>query len=47
VPLDAAWKLTVAWYGDRLSPDWAPQPIDHHQRLLEEAGLVDAFWQLS
>jgi hypothetical protein len=36
----------VARYGERLSADWAPQPLAHHQRLLHDAGLTAPFWQL-
>lgn len=41
------WPLTQAWYGDRLDPDFAPKSLEHHQRLLTEAGLISRFWQLA
>ena len=40
------WPLTLAWYGDRLSPDWRPPTVDRLQLLLTAAGLTDPFWQL-
>lgn len=40
------WPLSQGWYGDRLSPGYAPKSIDALQQLLTDAGLTSAFWQL-
>jgi hypothetical protein len=38
--------LARAWYGDRMDPDWRPRTRDESQRLLADAGLTGAFWEL-
>ena len=41
------WPLTLAWYGDRLDPDYRPAPVEQLQRLLAVVGLSSPFWQLT
>ena len=38
--------LAVAWWHDRLSPDWRPHPRDQNQAILDRLGLTREFWQL-
>lgn len=40
------WRLALPWYGDRLDPDYVPQPPAHRQRLLDDLGLDGDFWRL-
>ena len=41
------WELAVAWWGDRLSPDWRPHTREQNQAILESLGLTGAFWRLA
>ena len=45
-PVMVMWELTLGWYGDRLDPDWSPPAVEHLQRLLDQVGLTEPFWQL-
>jgi hypothetical protein len=40
------WSLAVAWYGDRLDPEWQPRTRDESQRVLADVGLDGEFWEL-
>lgn len=40
------WRLTRAWYHDRLDPTFLPAAIGDLQRFLADAELTDPFWQL-
>lgn len=40
------WPLTVAWYADRLDPDFKPRPPHDYQQVLSSVGLHGDFWQL-
>lgn len=40
------WDLALAWYGDRVAPDFQPHTRACNQTLLTERGLVGAFWRL-
>ena len=44
--LDQGWRLSQAWYGDRLSPDWRPKTVDEAQALFAKIGLRGPFWRL-
>ena len=46
VPVLTLWQLAQPWYGDRLEPDWTPQPTSVRQRLLDDVGLASPFWRL-
>jgi hypothetical protein len=44
VTLDQLWKLSVAWYDNRLSPDARrPQP-DEIRGIFAGIGLTGPFW---
>ncbi len=40
------WGLAVAWYGNRMAPDWRRGTPDQGQRVFEALGLTGPFWQL-
>ncbi|HSS80891.1 MAG TPA: hypothetical protein VLK24_06805 [Gaiellaceae bacterium] len=46
MPLRQLCALAVAWWGDRLDPDWRPHTREQNQALLESVGLTGPFWQL-
>jgi hypothetical protein len=39
-------ELAHAWWGDRLSPDWAPRSREANQAILDALGLTAPFWSL-
>ena len=39
--------LAVAWWQDRLSPDWRPHTREQNQAILDRLGLTEEFWQLA
>lgn len=43
--MSSMWRLTRGWYGDRLSIDFRPRPVDQLQQLLTDVGLVTDFWR--
>lgn len=40
------WRLSQAWYADRLDPGYTPKSRDVLQGFLDEVGLRDEFWLL-
>ena len=40
-------ELAVAWWDDRLSPDWRPHTREQNQAILERLGLGGDFWRLA
>ena len=38
--------LAVAWWHDRLSPDWQPHTREQNQAILDDLGLTAPFWSL-
>ena len=40
------WQLAVAWYADRLSPDWRRRTPAEVEAVFAEAGLTGEFWRL-
>jgi hypothetical protein len=39
-------ELAVAWWGDRVAPDWRPHTREQNQAILEGLGLTGSFWRL-
>ena len=39
-------KLAVAWWADRLSPDWRPRTREENHAILNRLGLTSEFWKL-
>ena len=46
IPVTQLANLAIAWWGDRLDPDWQPHTRDQNQAILASVGLTDAFWDL-
>lgn len=46
IPIGQLAALAVAWWADRLDPDWRPHTREHNQAILDRLGLVGEFWQL-
>ena len=40
------WQLALAWYGDKVSPDWRRKSLEEAEAMLGEIGLTDPFWNL-
>ena len=41
------WQLAVAWYQDRLAPDWRRRTTTEAQAIFAYLGLTGLFWQLA
>jgi hypothetical protein len=39
--------LAVAWWSDRLAPDWRPHTAEQNQAILDGLGLTGEFWRLA
>jgi hypothetical protein len=39
-------RLAVAWWSDRLSPEWRPRTLAENQAILDGLGLTRPFWRL-
>jgi hypothetical protein len=46
IPVTTLADLAVAWWHDRLSPDWRPHTRVQNQAILERVGLTGPFWRL-
>jgi hypothetical protein len=46
IPISKLAELAVAWWGDRLAPDWQPHTREQNQAILERHGLTGEFWRL-
>lgn len=46
IPVTKLLDLAVAWWGNRLSPDWRPRTRDENQAILDGLGLTGDFWRL-
>jgi hypothetical protein len=46
IPLRQAWRLALAWYGDRMDPAWEPRSRDEANAILRGVGLTGSFWRL-
>jgi hypothetical protein len=44
VTLDQLWKLAVAWYSTRLTPDARRPGPDEMRRIFADIGLEGPFW---
>ena len=40
------WQLSLAWYSDKLSPDWRRKSLEEAEAALAGAGLTGPFWSL-
>ena len=46
IPVTTLAELAVAWWSDRVSPDWRPHTRADNQAILDRVGLSGPFWQL-
>jgi len=46
VPITKLAELAVAWWSDRIAPDWRPHKREQNQAILERLGLTGSFWRL-
>jgi hypothetical protein len=46
ITAQALCDLAHAWWDTRLHPDWRPRTRDENQSILDDLGLVGAFWEL-
>jgi hypothetical protein len=46
IPVATLAELAVAWWHDRLLPDWRPHTREQNQGILERVGLTGDFWRL-
>ena len=44
--LDQVWGLALAWYRDKLSPDWRRHTPEEAQAAFASLGLTGDFWRL-
>ena len=44
ITLDQLWGLSVAWYGNRLSPDARRPGPDEMREIFASVGLEGPFW---
>ena len=45
VPLRQVWALSLAWYGDRMKPDFRGRTVEQAVELFNRAGLTSDFWR--
>jgi hypothetical protein len=46
IPVAALAGLAVAWWSDRLEPEWRPHSREQNQAILDGLGLAGSFWRL-
>jgi hypothetical protein len=46
ISLEQQWRLSQAWYHDRMEFDWRRKTITEVDALWAENGLTSAFWHL-
>jgi hypothetical protein len=46
LPVATLATLAVAWWGDRLAPDWTPHSREQNQAILDGLGLTGETWTL-
>ena len=45
--LEQGWRLAVAWFHDRLSPDWRRKTPEETEAVFAGIGLTGPFWHLT
>ncbi|MDQ4037081.1 MAG: hypothetical protein M3313_01695 [Actinomycetota bacterium] len=46
LPVTKLAELALAWWGDRLDPDWRPHTREQNRAILDRLDLRGAFWTL-
>ena len=44
--VEQQWGLAVAWYADRMTPDWRRKTVDEARAVFSGLGLTSDFWNL-
>lgn len=47
LPVEQLWWLAVAWYSDRLSPEWRRRTAAEVDVVFASVGLTGEFWKLT
>lgn len=47
VPIEQAWDLARAWYGNYLDDTWTRKTPEYAESIFKKAGLTGSFWQLT
>lgn len=47
VPIEQAWDLAIAWYGNYLDDAWTRKSRQQAESIFEKVGLNDSFWRLT
>lgn len=47
IPVSKLAELAVAWWSNRLDPDWRPRSRAEGQAILDGIGLTGPFWRLA
>lgn len=45
--LEQQWRLSRAWFADRLTPDFRRRTAEEAQALFADLGLTGPFWSLA
>lgn len=45
--LEQGWRLALAWFNDRLSPDWRRKTPAETEEVFARIGLSGPFWHLT
>ncbi len=43
---EQCWQLALAWYADKLHPDWRRKSLEEAEAVLAGIGLIEPFWNL-
>ena len=43
---EQCWQLALAWYADKLTPDWRRKTRDESEAALNSIELSEPFWTL-
>ena len=46
IPVAKLAELAMAWWSDRLAPDWRPRTRAESQAILDGLGLTGELWRL-
>ena len=44
--LDQVWKLSMLWYGNRLSPAFHGRTVEQAEEIFKQAGLTSEVWYI-
>ena len=44
VPLVQVWRLSRAWFGDHMRPEFRGRSLDDAHEIFRDIGLISDFW---